>query len=778
MKKYLVRVIGLSIIFTFVSVFSQDTQYEIRSQNYPNPDSKIENVFAPRGTVKWEETFDATVQPADWQIIDNDGSTAAWDFRQFVAFTSGDSVLPQAGQSFWFSNFNNANGVGLIDEWLISPKLPEISSGDSLHFYAGAIGGQFNDSLKVLVSATDSLPGSFTEIAYFKVDGPISSWNKYSFDLTPYAGNQIFFAVNYYIVDGGPFGTHSDNVWVDHFFLEGPPAARLQVIHNAADPAVATVDVYVNGSMFIDNFGFREATSFQDVPAGVRLNIGVAPGNSSSAADTLVNIPVVLSEGGTYAAIANGVLDPASFAPNPDGIGTGFQLLFQPMAQETANSAFVEFYGVHGSTDAPTADIVARGGGTLLDNVSYTAVSGYEGVLPSEYILDVKDSSGTTTVASFKADLSGLGGGAAAVIASGFLNPAANQNGPAFGLIAILPDGTVLELPSVPTFPFARLQVVHNAADPAAATVDVYVNGAMFIDNFDFREATPFQDVPAGVTLDIGVAPGNSGSAADTLVNIPVVLSEGGTFAAIANGVLNPATFTPNPDGLNTGFQLLVQPMARETGSGNNVEFYAVHGATDAPYVDIIARGFGALYENVPYTGVSDYQVVPPFNYIIDIADSTGTTIVASFEANLLTLGGASVAIIASGFLNPVANQNGPAFGLIAVLADGTVLELPQIPTSITEIENAVISDFALEQNYPNPFNPTTTISFSIPSAETVILKIYNIAGQEVATLVNERKDAGRYQINFDASQLSSGIYFYRIKAGSFEAAKRMALLK
>ncbi|MDZ7625231.1 MAG: T9SS type A sorting domain-containing protein [Ignavibacteriaceae bacterium] len=75
---------------------------------------------------------------------------------------------------------------------------------------------------------------------------------------------------------------------------------------------------------------------------------------------------------------------------------------------------------------------------------------------------------------------------------------------------------------------------------------------------------------------------------------------------------------------------------------------------------------------------------------------------------------------------------------------------------------------FTLEQNYPNPFNPSTTIRYSIPSSEFVTLKVYDVLGNEVATLVNEEKPAGSYEMNFNAAGLSSGIYFYALQAGSY----------
>jgi hypothetical protein len=87
-------------------------------------------------------------------------------------------------------------------------------------------------------------------------------------------------------------------------------------------------------------------------------------------------------------------------------------------------------------------------------------------------------------------------------------------------------------------------------------------------------------------------------------------------------------------------------------------------------------------------------------------------------------------------------------------------------------------TEFILEQNYPNPFNPSTTISFSVPEIEFVTLKVYDVLGNEIATLINEEKSAGSYEILFDATDLSSGIYFYRLQAGSFVETKKMVLMK
>ncbi len=85
---------------------------------------------------------------------------------------------------------------------------------------------------------------------------------------------------------------------------------------------------------------------------------------------------------------------------------------------------------------------------------------------------------------------------------------------------------------------------------------------------------------------------------------------------------------------------------------------------------------------------------------------------------------------------------------------------------------------FAIEQNYPNPFNPTTLINFAVPEAAHVSIKVYNLLGQEVATLVNEVRDAGNHTVNFDATNLSAGVYLYVMQSADFSVTKRMTLLK
>lgn len=93
-------------------------------------------------------------------------------------------------------------------------------------------------------------------------------------------------------------------------------------------------------------------------------------------------------------------------------------------------------------------------------------------------------------------------------------------------------------------------------------------------------------------------------------------------------------------------------------------------------------------------------------------------------------------------------------------------------------VDNNLVSSFELEQNYPNPFNPSTTIRFNIPITEKVKIEVFNTVGNKVATLLNGLKEAGKHEVQFEAENLASGVYFYKISAGSFIQTKKMLLIR
>ena len=122
-----------------------------------------------------------------------------------------------------------------------------------------------------------------------------------------------------------------------------------------------------------------------------------------------------------------------------------------------------------------------------------------------------------------------------------------------------------------------------------------------------------------------------------------------------------------------------------------------------------------------------------------------------------------------------------------AVGVNGTILKTTNGGvTSISKLSNEIPNNFKLYQNYPNPFNPVTKIKFGVPSGfplraygnEKVVLKVYDILGKEIQTLVNEKLNPGTYEVTFDGSQLPSGVYFYQLRTGNFVDTKKLVLIR
>lgn len=209
-------------------------------------------------------------------------------------------------------------------------------------------------------------------------------------------------------------------------------------MHNAPDPAVSVVDIYVNGNLAIDDFEFRTATSFLRLPAGVDLDLDVAPGTSPDVSESLFTATVNLAIDETYIVVASGVLDPSLFDDSVNAIAFNLEI-FAGAREAAAVAGNTDVLVHHGSPDAPTVDVVNQdGGGILVDDISYPEFQGYLELPSADYLLDITSADGSTKVAGYQANLEELGleGAAITVFASGFLDPSANQNSPALGIFS------------------------------------------------------------------------------------------------------------------------------------------------------------------------------------------------------------------------------------------------------------------------------------------------------------------------------------------------------
>ena len=148
------------------------------------------------------------------------------------------------------------------------------------------------------------------------------------------------------------------------------------------------------------------------------------------------------------------------------------------------------------------------------------------------------------------------------------------------------------------------------------------------------------------------------------------------------------------------------------------------------------------------------------------------------------TIASGSSEMITATFTMPDTAHAGDEYEGSIIIHNNSVLDPVTIPVTVTIVTGvsdkgqAVPMQFALHQNYPNPFNPSTEIRFDLPQTAPVTLAVYNLLGQKVATVLDQRLEAGSHQVSFDASELASGVYFYRINAGQFTDLKKMVLIK
>ncbi|MEM1271817.1 MAG: DUF4397 domain-containing protein, partial [Bacteroidota bacterium] len=572
--------------------------------------------------------------------------------------------------------------------------------------------------------------------------------------------------------------------------------ARVQVIHNAPDPAAAAVDVYLGDALAIDDFEFRDATEFLELPAG-DVTVSIAPPSSQTVDDAIFQQDFTLEDGKNYQIIATGVLSPDDFAANPNTVDTGFQLLATDQAVVEGIEGITTVSVVHGSPDAPTVDVLAP----ALGNASVLATLGADPLtygditmppLPVPVALQTGDISelsivpagDTTVVTSLAVDLNALDGASITVLASGFLSPADNQNGPAFDFIAVFPDGEVASI----VVGDGMVQVIHNAADPGAAMVDVYLNGDLAVDDFMFRTATPYLTLPTG-PYEVAIAPPSSTSAEDAIFTDSFTVENGRTYQIIATGVLDPSQFAANPDDVDTSFQLTGSDEATSTGVEGAATITVYHGITDAPTVDIVAPALGgtSILTALGSGPLSYGELTFPLE--ASLALQTGETselnvipaglpetVVAMLAVDLRALETASVLVMASGFLDPAANQDGPAADFIAVFADGTTASLVVTETDVEQIAD-VPASLTLDANYPNPFNPTTTFEYGLTEAGPVTVQVFDTQGRLISTLVDTEQLPATYRVTFDASDLPSGSYLYRLTTPAGTLTRTMLLV-
>ncbi len=522
--------------------------------------------------------------------------------------------------------------------------------------------------------------------------------------------------------------------------------ARVQAIHNAPDPAAATVDLWINDMLIIDDFDYKAASPYIDAPAGTSFVLSICAPNSMDTTDAIFSKSFLLEENGTYTVVASGGLGESGTTAFDLRAYAGLEQASNQMANEISLNI------IHGAYDAPVVDIyeVQIPAGELVADLGFGEdIGSYVSLPATDFDVQIRTQEGIAA-AEFDVNVTAFADSAITVLATGFLDPDNAVGDEPFGLIAVFPNGLVAELPSKMITP-ARLQVIHNSASTDAESVDIWLNDTPLLNDFMFRTASGFIDAPAGNYFDVSVALPNSTDTMNALFRQTFLLESSKTYIVIASGTIGSGIYTPN-----TPFTLEVIADARETSTTTgNVDVGVWHGSTDAPTVDVVETlaGAGTIVNNISYGEFQGYLDLPAASFILDIRDETGSQTVASYAADISGLQNMAITVLASGFLNPADNNDGPSFGLfVALPTGGDLLQLSNV-TSVGE--TSVLDDLKV---FPNPSSSNFYLSINSDKSNTISYQLSDLTGKK-HMLGSEKLYKGNNQLLINTESLSPGFY-------------------
>ncbi len=539
-------------------------------------------------------------------------------------------------------------------------------------------------------------------------------------------------------------------------FVADAQTASIMAIHNSPDPLVDSVDVYLlannTSTKIADDFAFRASTGFANVPAETPIRVVFAGSNSTSIADSLIGFGFNLPNNGKFILIAQGHVQNVFTPTKP------FELKVIANAENTSAGSGNKLLVYHGSTDAPAVDIsaftVASSSSpvSLAEAAAYGDNTAYISVPNADYFVNISLPGQDKALFTYSAPLKTLSadGEPVVVFASGYLNPSQNLNGPAFGLFAVLKNGTVIELPLQTT---AKLQIVHNAPDALASSVDLYsdVTGSigLLLDNFAFRKATPFLTVPANTNFNVWIAPANSTSYTQYVYNTELNLPGGVEMVALAQGVIDTAKYE---NGASVAFDLFPAVSPSSSLQKDKVTLTIAHGSTDAPSVDVrVGSATGLLLaDGIAFGDATDPIVTDANDLVVNILAAGSSDIVVAYNAPLSAFKDSSILVMASGFLSPnmpTGKDAGEAFGLFVVTASGRVIALPVKTTSINNILDA--NSLLV---YPNPVTNVLNVGNG-----------YVVSAIEVRSLDGRVIAVSNVVNSIDLDDLSNGTYMVTV---------------
>lgn len=321
--------------------------------------------------------------------------------------------------------------------------------------------------------------------------------------------------------------------------------------------------------------------------------------------------------------------------------------------------------------------------------------------------------------------------------------------------------------------PASYIQLVHNSADPELDELEVKIEDEMQL-KLNYLSATEFKEIYPG---EHKIAVRTTEDEPDTLMTDTFTVGNSHRSQITVAGVHQVDNFSGNPDERITNLHLnSVTQISEQASDDEQIAVRIGHTSTDLQTVDLLVEESDILADTLSLGEWTDHMLLDPEHNNWRMTDSETGDLIDDFRFSLEDMTGETVIAQTSGFLEPSANQDGASLGMIAVQADGTVHEADIV--TATEEGSDIPDQVELSQNYPNPFNPATTIEYAIPEETEVRLEVYNILGERVTVLVEETAQPGTYEATWNASEMASGVYIYRLQAGDKTYTRQMTFVK
>lgn len=541
--------------------------------------------------------------------------------------------------------------------------------------------------------------------------------------------------------------------------------AYFSFLHNSPDPALEVVDLYVTQN--------SNTTKFEDIPFQTGINLEsalifggfpvefvLAPPTSASPDDGILRKTFTPGEDLAYVVVAQGLTTTEGYVANPDGKSVAADMVLKQIGDAPTDPSKTGVYVLHGSTDLERFDVYVKGvGAALATGLSFGDVTAnMSAINRADIQLNLtKANDASKILASFSVNLTSLGSDVVLLVPSGFYVPGDNNGSTdSLALLAVLDNGTAARIPAISGSQTARVQLVHNASDPKLTLVDVWVNGTKSINRWTYRTATPFQDLPSGIPLNVAVTAANSASPSNPLYTTTIPsLRPGRTYHIIATGV-SESGFAENPGKIDTSFRLVVLDDALERSPESGKSAVRIgHFATDAPTVNARNTTLGVVATGLKYLDVTPYRLFEPAVDTIWVINATEEKIIKGYIVDLRGNDRAAL-FLASGFVNPAANKNGSPFKMILVEPSGTVrsnlIEVDSVTSSVNDYLQSMLAVG------PNPASSDVTVRFDAPAAGSNV-EIVDLNGTVVATMPLGTEGAGSLPV----TGLSAGMYTVRV---------------